>query len=177
MKIFGLRARVSAADLSAPESPRSMESGTIGSILRFGAFELDLSKQGLRKSGVRLKLRRQAFRVLTLLASRAGDLVAREEIQREIWSDDTWNQKTCAGWVTRCSAPLAQLAVLPFSQGQSPDSRWSGGVRRARSPKHTACNRTGVRIRSSMALRDEPGALIRLSLSATFSHTRSGGPQ
>jgi TolB-like protein/DNA-binding winged helix-turn-helix (wHTH) protein/Tfp pilus assembly protein PilF len=65
-----------------------MEPGTLGSVLRFGAFELDLSKEQLRKSGVRLKLRPQAFRVLALLASRAGDLVSREEIQKEIWNDD-----------------------------------------------------------------------------------------
>ena len=65
-----------------------MAPGTLGSVLRFGAFELDLSKEQLRKAGVRLKLRPQAFRVLALLASRAGDLVSREEIQKQIWNDD-----------------------------------------------------------------------------------------
>jgi TolB-like protein/DNA-binding winged helix-turn-helix (wHTH) protein/Tfp pilus assembly protein PilF len=65
-----------------------MEPGTVGSVLRFGAFELDLGNEQLRKAGVRLKLRPQAFRVLALLASRAGDLVLREEIQKEIWNDD-----------------------------------------------------------------------------------------
>jgi TolB-like protein/DNA-binding winged helix-turn-helix (wHTH) protein/Tfp pilus assembly protein PilF len=56
--------------------------------MRFGAFELDLRKEQLRKAGVRLKLRPQAFRVLALLASRTGDLVSREEIQNEIWNGD-----------------------------------------------------------------------------------------
>ena len=65
-----------------------MGPGTLGSVLRFGAFELDLKKEQLRKAGVRLKLRPQAFRVLALLASRTGDLVTREEIQKEIWKDD-----------------------------------------------------------------------------------------
>ena len=64
-----------------------MEPVTLG-VLSFGTFELDLDREQLRKRGVRLKLRPQAFRVLTLLASRAGDLVTREEIQREIWAGD-----------------------------------------------------------------------------------------
>jgi len=58
-------------------------------VLRFGAFELDLNEAQIRKSGVALKLRPQAFRVLTLLAGRTGHLVTREDIQKEIWSDDT----------------------------------------------------------------------------------------
>jgi DNA-binding winged helix-turn-helix (wHTH) protein len=60
----------------------------VGQLLRFGVFELDLKKGQLRKAGVRLKLRPQAFRLLTLLARRSGDLVTREEIQKDIWSGD-----------------------------------------------------------------------------------------
>lgn len=65
-----------------------MKPGTLGSVLRFGAFELDLGNEQLRKAGVRLKLRPQAFRVLVLLTGRPGELVTREEIQKEIWHDD-----------------------------------------------------------------------------------------
>ncbi|MBK5291447.1 MAG: PD40 domain-containing protein [Acidobacteriia bacterium] len=65
-----------------PETARS-------TVLRFGAFELDLNEAQVRKSGVVLKLRPQAFRVLTLLACRTGHLVTREDIQKEIWSEDT----------------------------------------------------------------------------------------
>src|SRR5688500_1159916 len=64
-----------------------MQPATLG-VLSFGTFELDLHREQLRKRGVRLKLRPQAFRVLRLLASRSGDLVTREEIQKEIWSAD-----------------------------------------------------------------------------------------
>lgn len=59
-------------------------------MLRFGAFELDLSAGQLRKSGVLLKVRPQAFRILVLLASRTGQVVTREEIQKAIWSDGTF---------------------------------------------------------------------------------------
>src|SRR5687767_14590730 len=64
-----------------------MKPVTLG-VLSFGTFELDLNREQLRKGGVRLKLRPQALRVLTLLASRSGDLVTREEIQNAIWSGD-----------------------------------------------------------------------------------------
>ena len=60
------------------------------SVLRFRVFELDLSAGQLRKSGVLMKIRPQAFRVLTLLASRTGQVVTREEIQKRIWSDGTF---------------------------------------------------------------------------------------
>ena len=59
-------------------------------VLRFGAFELDLAAGQLRKSGVLLKLPPQPFKVLALLASRAGQPVTREEIRAEIWGSDTF---------------------------------------------------------------------------------------
>lgn len=60
------------------------------SLLRFGAFELDLQSGELRRAGVGVKLQPQPFKVLALLAGRTGQLVVREEIQREVWTDDTF---------------------------------------------------------------------------------------
>jgi DNA-binding winged helix-turn-helix (wHTH) protein/Tol biopolymer transport system component len=60
------------------------------SVIRFGAFELDVAREGLRKSGVELKLYPQPFRVLLLLASRPGQIVKREEIQHALWGDNTF---------------------------------------------------------------------------------------
>ncbi len=57
--------------------------------LRFGAFELDLAGETLRKSGVRIKVQAQPLKVLTLLALRAGSLVTREEIQTQVWPPGT----------------------------------------------------------------------------------------
>ncbi len=56
--------------------------------LHFGVFELDLNAGEVRKGGTLIKLQQQPFILLTLLASRAGRLVTREEIQRQIWGDD-----------------------------------------------------------------------------------------
>jgi len=59
------------------------------SVIRFGAFELDPNGGQLRKSGLRIKLRPQAVEVLILLARRSGEVVSREAIQKELWSDGT----------------------------------------------------------------------------------------
>jgi TolB-like protein/DNA-binding winged helix-turn-helix (wHTH) protein/cytochrome c-type biogenesis protein CcmH/NrfG len=60
------------------------------SVLRFGVFELDLATGELRKSGRRLKLPPQPFKVLALIASHPGELVTREEIQRQLWGSETF---------------------------------------------------------------------------------------
>jgi DNA-binding winged helix-turn-helix (wHTH) protein/TolB-like protein len=59
-------------------------------LLRFGVFELDLRVQELRRAGVLIKLSPQQFRVLRMLAERGGQVCTREEIQREIWGNDTY---------------------------------------------------------------------------------------
>jgi DNA-binding winged helix-turn-helix (wHTH) protein len=56
----------------------------------FGPFELDVASGELRKSGTLVKLQPQPFRVLLLLAERAGTLVTREEIQQCLWSESTF---------------------------------------------------------------------------------------
>jgi Tol biopolymer transport system component/DNA-binding winged helix-turn-helix (wHTH) protein len=57
---------------------------TVGS-MHFGPFELSTESSELRKHGQRLKLSGQAIDVLLMLASNAGRLVTREELQRKLW--------------------------------------------------------------------------------------------
>jgi TolB-like protein/DNA-binding winged helix-turn-helix (wHTH) protein/Flp pilus assembly protein TadD len=57
--------------------------------LCFGVFELDLQSGELRKAGRLIKLPPQPLRILTLLATRK-DVVTRDEIQKQIWSDATY---------------------------------------------------------------------------------------
>ena len=59
-------------------------------ILRFGAFELDLLHDELRRGGVLVKLAPQQLRVLRYLAEHTGEVVPREEIQREIWGNEVF---------------------------------------------------------------------------------------
>src|SRR5579875_2478821 len=57
--------------------------------LRFGLFEADLATGELRKSGIRIRIQAQPFRVLTFLLERPGEVVTREEIQQRLWGSDT----------------------------------------------------------------------------------------
>ncbi len=67
----------------SPERPRR-------SVLRFGLFELDPATGELRRQGRLVRLQPQPAKVLALLASRAGELVTRDELQREIWGAETY---------------------------------------------------------------------------------------
>ncbi len=58
--------------------------------VRFGAFEADLRSGELRKEGIKVKLEGQPFQVLAMLLERPGDLVTREELQKQLWTDDTF---------------------------------------------------------------------------------------
>jgi DNA-binding winged helix-turn-helix (wHTH) protein/TolB-like protein len=57
---------------------------------RFGAFEFDADSLELRKQERVLRMRPQALKLLRVLLSRAGELVSREEIQRELWGGETF---------------------------------------------------------------------------------------
>jgi TolB-like protein/DNA-binding winged helix-turn-helix (wHTH) protein len=60
------------------------------SLIHFGPFELNLENGDLRKDGEALKLARQPATVLTLLASRPGELVTREEVKQKVWNGETF---------------------------------------------------------------------------------------
>ena len=53
--------------------------------IHFGPYVLNLETGELHKAGSLIRLQPQASRLLALLASRAGTLVSRQDIRREIW--------------------------------------------------------------------------------------------
>jgi DNA-binding winged helix-turn-helix (wHTH) protein/tetratricopeptide (TPR) repeat protein len=57
---------------------------------QFGVFEFDLHTGELSKDGRLVALRPQAHRLLALLIASAGEVVSRAEIQRALWSGDTF---------------------------------------------------------------------------------------
>ena len=59
-------------------------------VFRFGVFELDPVTGELRRDGQPVSLQPQPARVLALLASRPGELISRDELQREIWGEETF---------------------------------------------------------------------------------------
>lgn len=59
-------------------------------LLRFGVFESNLATEELRQSGTLIKLPPQPFKLLVLLASHAGLIVTRDEIQKQLWGEETF---------------------------------------------------------------------------------------
>src|ERR1700722_2559799 len=58
--------------------------------VRSGLFEIDLSSAELYKSGRKIPLQEQPFRVLAILLEHPGQVVSREELQSRLWQADTY---------------------------------------------------------------------------------------
>ncbi|MEM6793413.1 MAG: winged helix-turn-helix domain-containing protein [Acidobacteriota bacterium] len=56
-------------------------------IVRFGAFELDLEREELRRHGEAVAIQPQPMRALTLLVTQGGKLVSREQMQLALWGE------------------------------------------------------------------------------------------
>jgi DNA-binding winged helix-turn-helix (wHTH) protein/tetratricopeptide (TPR) repeat protein len=61
-----------------------------GQTIRFGAFDVDPHSGELRKSGMRIRLQEQPFKVLLALLERPGEVVSRDELRRRIWPEDSF---------------------------------------------------------------------------------------
>jgi DNA-binding winged helix-turn-helix (wHTH) protein/tetratricopeptide (TPR) repeat protein len=57
---------------------------------RFGAFEVDLLAREVRKSGRRIRLQDQPFRVLAMLLESHPNMVARDDLRKRLWDEDTF---------------------------------------------------------------------------------------
>ena len=60
------------------------------SVARFSDFELDLENGELCRHGTSLKLQPQPAKILVLLVSRAGEIVSRDELAKEVWGSETF---------------------------------------------------------------------------------------
>jgi serine/threonine protein kinase len=58
-------------------------------VIRFNDFELDVKAFELRRQGARVRLQEQPLRILTALLERPGEVVARDEIRKRLWPNDT----------------------------------------------------------------------------------------
>jgi TolB-like protein/DNA-binding winged helix-turn-helix (wHTH) protein len=59
-------------------------------LVRFGVFEADLRAGELRRNGVRVRLQDLPFRALTLLLTRPGEVITREEFRQALWPPDVF---------------------------------------------------------------------------------------
>ena len=67
-----------------------MDQGLDQGRVRTGLFEINLRNGELFKNGRKVALQEQPFRLLSILIERAGEVVTRDELQRELWPDDTY---------------------------------------------------------------------------------------
>lgn len=61
-----------------------------GRAIRFGVFEVDLHTGELRKQGLKIKLRDQPFQILLLLLAHPGEVISRDELQKQLWPANTF---------------------------------------------------------------------------------------
>src|SRR6266567_3681625 len=59
-------------------------------VIRFGAFEVNLSAGEILQHGVKIKLQVQPFQLLAALLERPGQVVSRDELYQRIWATDTF---------------------------------------------------------------------------------------
>lgn len=61
-----------------------------GILFRFGLFEADPARNTLTRSGLRVKIQEQPFRLLLLLLERPGEVVTREQLRQRLWPEGTY---------------------------------------------------------------------------------------
>src|SRR5258708_37010943 len=59
-------------------------------VVRFGAFEADLTGSALRRDGQTVKLQDRPFEILVILLERPGEIITREEFRQRLWPADTF---------------------------------------------------------------------------------------
>ncbi|MGA2167947.1 MAG: winged helix-turn-helix domain-containing protein [Terracidiphilus sp.] len=57
--------------------------------VQFGLYEADLKSGELHRSGVRVRLQSQPFKLLAALLEHPGEVVSREALQQQLWGADT----------------------------------------------------------------------------------------
>lgn len=59
-------------------------------IVRIGDAEIDLDRREVRRGSFMARLQDQPLRILTLLLERAGEVILRQDIERQLWPDGTF---------------------------------------------------------------------------------------
>ena len=82
--------------------------------VRFARFELDLETSELWSDGRRVDLAPQPSRILAILVSRAGRLVERSELRRQIWGE-SWRE-----WETGLHQAIRRIRVVLGDSARAP---------------------------------------------------------
>ena len=60
------------------------------SVVRFGTYEVSLQSGEVRKSGLRIKVQQQPMKLLEILLERPGEVVSREELRGQVWTNESF---------------------------------------------------------------------------------------
>jgi DNA-binding response OmpR family regulator len=82
--------------------------------LRFGDTEIDFRSYEARRSGTPVEMTRKEFAILRFLASRAGDVVTRDDLLNEVWGYESYpSSRTVDNHVAGLRAKLERDASQP----------------------------------------------------------------
>ena len=106
---------------------------SLGTVARFGAFEVDLCSGELLKDGLKVKLQGQPIQVLTALLEHPSEIVTREELRQRLWPSETFvdfehNLNSAVKRLRRALGPrpMSPALLKPFpgmATGSLPRSR------------------------------------------------------
>ena len=80
----------------------------------FGEFELDATAGELRRGVQPVPLRRKCFDLLEFFVSRPGELLSKEQLLGEVWSDVVVNDSTLSRTITELREALGDDAQEPI---------------------------------------------------------------
>jgi DNA-binding winged helix-turn-helix (wHTH) protein/Tfp pilus assembly protein PilF len=106
-------------------------------LVRFGVFEADLRASELRRNGVKVRLQDLPFRALTLLLTRPGEVITREEFRQTLWPPDVFVdfEQGISSAVMRLRDALGDSADNPIFVAtiERRGYRWIGPIQRIES--------------------------------------------
>jgi DNA-binding winged helix-turn-helix (wHTH) protein/Tfp pilus assembly protein PilF len=104
-------------------------------LVRFGVFAADLRAGELRRNGVKVRLQDLPFRALTLLLTRPGEVITREEFRHALWPSDVFVdfEQGISSAVMRLRDALRDSADNPIfvETVERRGYRWIGPIQRA----------------------------------------------
>src|SRR6266404_3741263 len=88
--VTGFQAFTDGIYFALPGVVEIVASPAKSNVVRFGIYEFEPHAKELRRGGLRVRLEGQPVAILKMLLDRPGELVTREELQKELWPADTF---------------------------------------------------------------------------------------
>ena len=93
---------------------RSQPQSNLPDDLRFGGVEIDFRSYEARRNGAAVEMTRKEFAILRFLASRAGEVVSRDDLLNEVWGYESYpTSRTVDNHVAGLRAKLERDASQP----------------------------------------------------------------